>query len=104
MENNFIEYIADKELNDELLQKVKLKDQIAKKRETTTSCENCGKYSYQVHHIVYRSRGKNDGRLHHRYNLAFLCVDCHNKVHNGDLTRYARRSFSFTKETALNNL
>lgn len=42
-------------------------------------CALCGRRGKQVHHIIYRSEDKT--KIDDLDNLIYLCIKCHNRVH-----------------------
>lgn len=53
-------------------------------------CEICGVNSngtqkFEVHHIYYASLFPKHKELHNPKNLILLCINCHNKMHSGNM-------------------
>ena len=46
-------------------------------------CEQCGKKSVDIHHIIFKSQGGTD----EIENLIALCRKCHNMAHDNELTK-----------------
>ena len=59
-------------------------------------CEACGtSEELQIHHKLYRSRGRGRKDINAIENLALLCYTDHNKTHSGDksMARFRTRSW-----------
>jgi len=61
-------------------------------------CINCGKEAAELHHIVPLALGGNDIDS----NKVWLCIECHNKIHNRslDVRKLAAESLNFKKAIA----